>query len=278
MEKEIATNAAHLLVNLAHNKVIYEVYMTTLSEYKKAKQKRDMSTVPGRDYCLTCLWPKEHCMCKYIKPFHSDIKFVILIHPKEAKQEKSGTGRLTVASIINSDLIMGINFTDNKTVNDYLQDERYFPAVLYPGTNSINVSQGEFGKEMLGGKQLLVFLIDGTWSCAKKMMKESKNLHSIPWISFSSTKRSEFAIKQQPHELCLSTLESVHFLIDEWHRIHNIADHSHDTLLEVFREMISFQINCANDPDNPKEVYNRFPNGTPHMKHKKSLFFKKTNE
>ncbi|EPR72991.1 hypothetical protein ADIWIN_2079 [Winogradskyella psychrotolerans RS-3] len=45
------------------------------------------------------------------------------MHPKEYKKEKNGTGHITKLQLENSEIIVGVDFTDNKRVNDVLANE-----------------------------------------------------------------------------------------------------------------------------------------------------------
>ena len=115
----------------------------------------------------------ETCYCKYIKQIETGIKFVFLIHPKEAYKQKTGTGRLAHLSLPGSELVIGIDFTKNKRITELLHDERYFPVVMYPGEDAwtaggVRESAPHTLKEAVGDKQLLVFLVDATWPCARK--------------------------------------------------------------------------------------------------------------
>src|SRR2546428_573910 len=48
----------------------------------------------SRETCYRCFWQKPLCWCPSITPMTTRTKFVFLMHPKEFKQEKAGTGRL----------------------------------------------------------------------------------------------------------------------------------------------------------------------------------------
>jgi len=57
-------------------------------------------------------------MCKHtIEPLKTNTKFVILMHPKEFKKTKNGTGHLTNNSLENCELHIGIDFTHNDRIN-----------------------------------------------------------------------------------------------------------------------------------------------------------------
>lgn len=206
-----------------------------------------------REKCYQCFRPKSSCLCKFVKRFDTKTKFVILIHPMEAKRERLGTGRLVHYTLKNSVLIMGINFTDDNQVNHYLDTEKYNPLIMYPGDNAIKVSDlaATYGANPSeNGKETIIFILDGTWPSAKKMMRESVNLHTIPRITIDINKPSNFRIKQQPHELCLSTLEAVVQFLDECeeHKVESL-NKKHHTLLDGLEGMVEFQEKCAKDPN-----------------------------
>ena len=58
--------------------------------------------------CYRCFRPEKSCYCKYIKSFDCGVKFVLLMHPKEAFKQKTGTGRLTNIALIDSEIIGSI--------------------------------------------------------------------------------------------------------------------------------------------------------------------------
>ena len=125
--------------------------------------------------------------------------------------------------------------------------------VLYPGEKALDISRGDVTpllREREAGRRLTVFLIDGTWQCAKKMMTLSHNIRSLPRISFAPAGESVFEIKEQPAPWCLSTLESIHRFLDESDRcgLESLPGRPQDTLMDVFRSMIEFSLRCAADP------------------------------
>ena len=81
------------------------------------------------------------------------------------------------------------------------------------------------------------------------MMRLSKNIKALPRISFTANHTSIFEIKEQPADYCLSTLESIHFFIQECNR-RGLEDtkKEEDQLIHTFKAMIEFQIKCSLDP------------------------------
>ena len=217
---------------------------------KKLEREASIVTYKREEYCFTCDRLQVNCLCHMIKPFETRAHFVILMHPMEAKKEKMGTGRLSRACLKNSQIITGVDFTEDLEVNAILNNPNNHCMVMYPGDKSLNVTDGDVSSlEKLGNKKLVLFLIDGTWPCAKKMMKLSLNIYALPRISFTATHESIFYIKEQPAKYCLSTLESIHFFLSECERrgLENLSS-KQDNMIDVFKAMIEFQVQCALDP------------------------------
>lgn len=224
--------------------------------YLEARRREAEAAKPFKreQTCWRCYWLKEHCLCPRIKPFATEARFVILMHTMEARREKLGTGRVTHAALANSEIIVGVDFTHDARVNALMADPENHCVALYPGEKSLDVSRGDVGPlhdVKRSGKRLVVFLIDGTWQCAKKMMKLSENVRRLPRVSFAPERRSIFHIKQQPADFCLSTLESIHCFLDHAHDrgLESLPARPQDNLIEVFRHMIDFMLKCALDPD-----------------------------
>lgn len=194
--------------------------------------------------CYRCFRPLKSCYCKYITSISVKSKFIFLMHPKEAYKQKTGTGRLASLSLPNSEIIIGIDFTDNKRLNTLLSDSQYFPILLYPDKNALT-AESEILKNAAEYKKLLVIVVDATWLIAKKMMKLSKNIQTLPKISFlpSAGYHSQFHFKRQPAADYLSTIESCYYLLTEFKRngLENDSA-SFEPLMDIFHKMVDFQL------------------------------------
>lgn len=216
---------------------------------KKHEEKESVVAYKREAFCFKCFRLQANCLCHLIKPFYTKTHFVLLMHPMEAKKEKMGTGRISIACLENSQMITGVDFSEDLEVNALINDPDNFCMVLYPGDKSLNISSDDVTPLLNLEKRLVVFLIDGTWPCAKKMMKLSKNINTLPRVSFTAHHESLFSIKEQPAEFCLSTLESIHFFLAESQRrgLENLEG-KQDNMIDVFKAMIDFQIQCALNP------------------------------
>ena len=215
----------------------------------------------SRVTCYRCFWPQSLCWCGSITPMPTRTRFVFLMHPKEYKREKAGTGRLTHLCLPESEIHMGVEFDQHAPVQALLRDPALHPVLLYPGPTALNLSQGELPPESLAGRRLVVLVLDATWACAKKMLRLSPSLQALPRIMFTPTAPSRFIIKQQPQPGCLSTLEATHETLLALARSGLDAYPDPEQLLRLFARMQQYQIDCALDPS--RGGYRRKPYGTP---------------
>ncbi len=180
-------------------------------------------------------------------------RFVFLMHPKEFKQEKAATGRLTHLCLPNSELHMGIEFDTHEAVQALIADPRNHCVLVYPGREAINLSTAPATElaTLDDARQLVVFLLDATWALGRKMLKLSPSLQRLPRVMFTPTAPSRYVIKQQPHTACLSTLEATHELLLALERAGLDQYPLPAQLLDVFARMQDFQLRCAADPNRP---------------------------
>lgn len=207
--------------------------------------------------CYRCFWPKSLCWCESITPMETRTRFVFLMHPKEFKQEKAATGRLTHLCLARSEVHMGVEFDQHEQVQALIRDPQNLPVLLYPGREAINLSDfdaptahASFAALAAGLQQrtLVVFLLDATWALGRKMLRVSPSLQRLPRIMFTPSAPSRYLIKQQPHAGCLSTLEATHELLVALERAGLDRYPLPEQLLALFQRMQDFQLRCAADP------------------------------
>ena len=201
----------------------------------------------GRQLCLKCLRPVSSCFCSRLSPVPTQSKIILLMHPKEAKRSHLGTGRLAKSILPNAEIIVGENFDSNEKVQNILNSSDFFPMLLYPGERSINLSKDQL---IIPEERIpVIFVLDGTWPCAKSMMRDSHSLHSIMRISFDSSVESKFIIRQQPERYCLSTIESIYHLLCglEIQGVEQLGQ-SKEELNKALQLLVDYQLECARDP------------------------------
>ena len=199
-----------------------------------------MSTNP-RSICYSCYRPQTSCMCSHITPIETDTRFVILMHPKEFRKTKNGTGHFTNLSLKNCEIFVGIDFTKHKEVNKIIDDPDNNCFVLYPSENSINLNKENIAET---NKNTVLFLIDSTWPCSRAMLSASPNIDALKKVSFTHTKSSGFIFKEQPQEYCLSTMESTLCVLEllNQHHIEEIPTIKLKEFLKPFHKMVEYQV------------------------------------
>ncbi len=131
-----------------------------------------------RAQCHCCRRPRAFCYCALIEAFDSETRFVILTQPREAKHS-FGTGRMAHLSLRNSLLVEGVDFSADERIHRELHSPNGFPVLLFPGKGSINLSRQSPEERMAlvpAGRQLIVFVLDGTWKSVRKMLRLSPKL------------------------------------------------------------------------------------------------------
>lgn len=205
-----------------------------------------MKTYYGdREKCYECYRPKSSCMCKHFEKIETQSKFVILMHPKEFKKVKNNTGHFTHKSLPNSELFIGIDFSEHKRINEIIASHESY--ILFPSEGALNLSTTNPQKS---DKKIAIFLIDSTWACTKKMFTLSKNLRELQHMSFVTSRTSAYEIKIQPQESFLSTIEStlvVLELLKKW-EIEEISQKELEGFLNPFRAMIEYQKELISNP------------------------------
>ena len=198
----------------------------------------------NRNVCYNCYRPQTSCMCTYITPIETNTRFVILMHPKEFKKTKNGTGHFTNLSLKNCEIHVGINFTKYTAINTIINDPLNICYTLYPHASSIDLNQEPIGEKK---RNTVIFLIDSTWPCSRAILTASPNIDALPKISFTHTEVSKFSFKEQPKAYCLSTMESTLCVLKRLntHQLEHIESQKLDRFLLPFEKMVEYQLSCV---------------------------------
>lgn len=177
------------------------------------------------------------------------------MHPKEAKHQRTGTGRLSHISLKDSEIIVGLDFSNNERFLNLLSDNNFFPVLMYPGKDAWTAKKEGFAK-IVGNKKLLVIIIDATWFCSRKIIEHNPFLLKLPKVSFFGEYRSIFTFKREPRPEYISTIETCYYFIKELQSIvqdENLSNSivnknaNPEPLMNVFKKMIKDQLQAEND-------------------------------
>lgn len=197
--------------------------------------------------CYKCFKPESACLCKYIEKIDPRVKFLFLMHPKEFKRQRTGTGYLSHASLKDSEVLVDLDFSKNKRLQELLSDSKYFPVIMFPGEDALTAKK-EGLSDLIKDKTLLVMILDATWFCAKKLIEKNSFLLNYPKFSFYGNYTSIFTFKHEPKPEYISTIETCYYFIKELQE-NNLIDKNinPEPLITVFKEMIKFQLQAENE-------------------------------
>jgi len=202
--------------------------------------------------CFKCFKPKSVCLCRFARELETGVKFVFLMHPKEFRRTRTGTGYLAHSCLKDSEIIVGQDFSANQRLNQLLQAPEYLPFLMYPGEDAINVidgkAEGKLEELVKGGKKLLILILDATWFCAKKLIEKNPFLLDLPKLSFKGDYRSIFTFKREPRPEYISTIECCYYFIKEMQEAGLITKElDPEPLMKIFKEMIKLQLTAENE-------------------------------
>ncbi len=202
--------------------------------------------------CYKCFKPKSVCLCKYAKELDTGIKFVFLMHPKEFRRTRTGTGYLAHSCLKDSEVIVGQDFAQNQRFTQLMSDPKYQPFLMYPGEDAWNVKSKEQPPELKAiltkQKIPLILILDATWFCSKKMIEKNPFLLELPNLSFAGTYSSIFTFKREPRADYISTIECCYYFIKELQET-GLVDPAlnPEPLMRIFKEMIKLQLTAENE-------------------------------
>ncbi|HCM06027.1 MAG TPA: hypothetical protein DIC30_08480 [Oceanospirillales bacterium] len=170
-------------------------------------------------HCTRCRLPEYACACEQI--IHTELPFKIMLcsHIKEW-QRNDNTGQWAVLSSHSIERyrwhrkpeLIQPNLHADFDLNNTTTPLGHF--LLFPGEGSQAISQ-------LKQPITHLWVIDGTWQEAQKMLNQSHWLKSLPQISITSAV-SQFVLRR--NQQGLSTMEAIEWAIRDSYPTHNSAD------------------------------------------------------
>jgi DTW domain-containing protein YfiP len=187
-----------------------------------------------RPVCMTCRRPKSVCYCAHVRPIETRTKVVLLQHPRE-RDKAIGTARMASLCLPNSELHVGVEFDEGSALARAIRDSEGSVALLYPGEDARDVS---LLPEPERPRTLIV--VDGTWWQTRKMVRRNALLATLPRVQFTPLRPSEYRIRKEPADHCVSTIEALMYVLGA---LEGNLDRF-TGLLEPFRAMVDAQIDC----------------------------------
>ena len=182
----------------------------------------------NRPVCPNCDFLQVRCLCEHLCSINNQTKLIILQHPSE-KKHPLNTVKLMKLCFKNIQIFVGENFTEHEELNLIIERNLKYVGLVYPDQNiTSNAEKTDIR---------ILILLDGTWKKTFKIYSLSKNLHSLPKISFLENVSSNYRIRSSSKSNTLSTLEAANLALE-------LIEPSLKTyeLNNLFDKMINFQI------------------------------------
>ncbi|KAI6649440.1 DTW domain-containing protein 2-like isoform X1 [Oopsacas minuta] len=166
-----------------------------------------------RDICQSCNRPNTVCICASFPkdPLNIHTHLIILQHPNEIKRPMATVPLLSKCVVSKKCTVLrGKNFSPLKyPIIRQCLENRPQCAVLYPLSDAIVLPSST----PIPAIQYLI-VIDGTWRQAKSMYKGNNYLSELTHLSIDIKQTSQYVIRTQPTDSCLSTIEAIAFCLE----------------------------------------------------------------
>ena len=177
-----------------------------IGKLPKIKDENEYIKTGKRLFCSQCERPQRVCWCEYIPKPKISLKsntVIIVQHPSERKR-KIRTALMAVRGLNEGTcrIFVRRKVSPSDELSTILQNSNSY--VMYPSSNSKNLNTISCDNTP---KNLVI--LDGTWDEAKKIYARSPILQSLPTIHLDIDKQSEYVVRTQPSEKCLSTVETI---------------------------------------------------------------------
>jgi len=181
-----------------------------------------------RKACLRCRRPEVVCYCSKIPRLETRTRVVFLQHPRERKVA-IGTARMAHLALPNSEFHQGVHFDEQAWLSHLCDSGK--AAVLFPGPGSKTPAELDVLPETL-------LVLDGTWTLARKLLRENEVLRRFPRIGFTPRRPGNYRIRKEPTPESLATIEAVAEILGELEG----RPGAFDAMLEPFDFMVDRQL------------------------------------
>jgi DTW domain-containing protein YfiP len=186
--------------------------------------------IPTRPSCDRCARPLPVCFCAHLQVLSTRTRVMLLQHPRESRKA-IGTARMAHLSLPNSVLRVGTDFSADPVVNAALAESS--PTyVLFPGAQAVDVAT------LPCDRAITLLMVDGTWWQARKLLKLNPAVAALPRVAFTPSRPSQYRIRRQPAEFCVSTIEALAEVLN----VLEPSDQSFTRILAPFHAMVAKQL------------------------------------
>ena len=178
------------------------------------------------------------CICAELVTVVPQTKVVVLQHPREA-DNAIGTAWM-VERCFGAERIVGVDLEREPRFLAALADHAAPAILLSPAPDAIDLRQAP------PDGPVTLIVLDGTWSQAKKLLRCNPSLERLPRYAFQPARPSNYRIRKEPAEHCVSTIEATVAALSllEAKRGSGVDVHQ---ALRAFDAMVDHQLRIANE-------------------------------
>lgn len=196
-----------------------------------------------RPTCARCDRPVVVCYCEFITELDTRTRVLLLQHPRE-RRVGIGTARIARLSLPNSEIRVGVDFSEDAVVQNALTQNAY---LLFPSKNAIDLA------EVKQDKPVTLVVVDGTWWQARSLWKRNPSIAALPHVRFTPRAPSDYRIRREPADHCVATIEALAHVLGTLE-----GDPARfDALLPPFRAMVDKQLAYANSVNGVRERHQK---------------------
>lgn len=193
----------------------------------------ELSIFEPRKTCPRCRRPEAVCYCDSVVSLPTQTRVVVLQHPREA-DVAINTARIAALCLPSSSVHVGVDFENDREVNELLSDPSRPPILLWPGEDARDLATDP------PPSPVTLVVVDGTWWQARKLVKLNPRLASLPRYAFTPPRPSDYRIRREPAEHCVSTIEALALALGFLEG----CEGGFEPMLAPFRTMVDRQIDC----------------------------------
>lgn len=191
-----------------------------------------------RPTCFRCCRPLKVCLCPYLPPRPLDVSTCLYIvqHPAEESRVLRTVPLLTACLPPGKcRVFVGRRFSEERYPELAAVCKDAGTLVLYPGAAAENLE--DLSSDFTATAHSVI-LIDGTWSQAKDMFLRNALLRLPRQVQLRSAPSSQYVIRTQPNNMCVSTLECAAAALSIMEKNRSIPE----VLLKPLQALCSFQL------------------------------------
>ncbi|XP_072272153.1 tRNA-uridine aminocarboxypropyltransferase 2 [Pyxicephalus adspersus] len=196
------------------------------------------SSISKRALCAKCSRPQKVCLCPFLpaQPINVSTCLYIVQHPAEESRVLRTVPLL--AACLPDDkckVLIGRRFGEERYPELAAVCRNPSTFILYPGAAAANLEELSLEADQ---QPHSLIIIDGTWSQAKDIFYKNSLFRLPKQVQLKTTVSSQYVIRTQPTNTCLSTLECAAIALSIMEKNTAIQE----TILSPLRALCSFQL------------------------------------